>query len=114
LLPELKKRIQAFGADESIPHCPTTEAVPQSDAHQAGAADLPETSFTFHEPFGAERRYLPLRFHARGGLGEVFVAEDAQLHRQVALKRIQQSRAKHELPRLRTGIKRLSRGIIQF
>jgi serine/threonine-protein kinase len=93
LLPELKKRIEAFGADESIPHCPTTEVVPQGDARQAGAAGLPETSFTFHGPVAAERRYLPLRFHARGGLGEVFVAEDAQLHRQVALKRIQKSRA---------------------
>src|SRR5262249_40803204 len=34
-----------------------------------------------------------LRLHARGGLGEVLVAEDQELHRQVALKRIQESRA---------------------
>lgn len=34
-------------------------------------------------------RYRILRLHARGGLGEVFVAEDMELGRQVALKEIQ-------------------------
>jgi serine/threonine-protein kinase len=35
-------------------------------------------------------RYRPMSFHARGGLGEVFRAEDEELHREVALKRIQE------------------------
>lgn len=41
---------------------------------------------------GAEKvplRYRPERFHAKGGLGEVWLAQDQELHRDVALKRIQ-------------------------
>jgi transposase len=34
-------------------------------------------------------RYRPERFHAKGGLGEVWLAQDQELHRDVALKRIQ-------------------------
>jgi hypothetical protein len=41
------------------------------------------------EVVGSGLRYQPVRFHARGGLGEVLLAEDNELHRQVALKRIQ-------------------------
>src|SRR3954467_2133946 len=37
----------------------------------------------------ARGRYVPIRAHARGGLGEVFVARDEELGREVALKEIQ-------------------------
>jgi serine/threonine-protein kinase len=40
-------------------------------------------------PTSAGARFRILRPHARGGLGEVFVARDEELHREVALKEIQ-------------------------
>src|SRR5262245_23790369 len=40
-------------------------------------------------PLAAHAAYRVVRLHAKGGLGEVHVGEDTALHRQVALKRIQ-------------------------
>jgi WD40 repeat protein/tRNA A-37 threonylcarbamoyl transferase component Bud32 len=54
------------------------------------ADELPSTVAYVPGPDGA--RYHVLRPHARGGLGEVFVALDQELHREVALKEID---AKH-------------------
>ncbi len=40
-----------------------------------------------------QSRYRVLRTHARGGLGEILAARDEDLHREVALKRLQPRRA---------------------
>ena len=40
-------------------------------------------------------RYRAVRLHARGGLGEIFVAVDGELNREVALKEIQERHGGH-------------------
>ncbi len=46
-------------------------------------------------------RYAVLRLHAEGGLGQVFVARDQDLNREVALKQIRPERAAHSGSRRR-------------
>ena len=46
-------------------------------------------------PVAGRSRYRILRPHARGALGQVFVAQDEELNRQVALKEIQPAYAGH-------------------
>lgn len=56
---------------------------------------------TFLPPTEAGARYRILRPHARGGLGEVYVAEDAEIGRQVALKEIQERHSRNPVSRTR-------------
>jgi serine/threonine-protein kinase len=50
---------------------------------------------------GSTDRYRILRLYARGGLGLVSIAEDGELHRQVALKEIQEQHAANAVSRAR-------------
>jgi eukaryotic-like serine/threonine-protein kinase len=52
-----------------------------------------DTQSTLDLPPSTTVRYAIVRHHARGGLGEVYVAEDTELHRPVALKEIQPEHA---------------------
>jgi formylglycine-generating enzyme required for sulfatase activity len=58
-------------------------------AARGATAEDPYATRTPAEGAGSIPRFRILRPHARGGLGEVFVARDEELNRQVALKEIQ-------------------------
>ena len=85
---------------------PRTRApTPSARAPHLGASDSCQGDASANEadesgapPAG---RFQRRRFHAAGALGEVFVAEDVELHREVALKEIKRARTGHEESRVR-------------
>jgi eukaryotic-like serine/threonine-protein kinase len=107
LEPLIQKHLERHGGDpvrEALRHI----ADPEVDASLALLGDLASTHIAadtsqanrfFTEHPGVQRFHV-LRPLASGGLGEVFVARDQELHREVALKLIQEQHAGD--PRSRT------------
>ena len=82
----LKAQLQRLGDDDIDASIRVIAGGGADDGASRSRRDLEST---FIPPKSGESRFRILRPHARGGLGEVFVARDEELNREVALKEIQ-------------------------
>jgi serine/threonine-protein kinase len=88
LLEELKRQIRALQAMDWMAR-PAGKAEDADAAFQENAAAHPLAG----QEISAGLRFCVVKAHAKGGLGEVFLASDMALHRDVAVKQIQEFHA---------------------
>ncbi len=88
LLPLIRQRAEAFAAMDHALGEDVTTVPPSSGAEQAVDSGKAKSQESRSHMMLANAKYRVVRFHAKGGLGEVLVAQDEQLRRQVAIKRI--------------------------
>ncbi len=84
---DVRRSLAAAAHPSTLSGAAVTLSDSDFDALLAAFADGPATTAEVHRPLPAEgMRYEVLRPHARGGLGLLSVARDAELGREVALK----------------------------
>jgi hypothetical protein len=82
----------------SLGHVPAAgqsddDSDPDATASFVGAASAPRGRYFVGAETSAGGRFQVLRLHAEGGLGEVYLARDEEVHREVALKQIKDEHA---------------------
>jgi serine/threonine protein kinase len=82
------------------PDCMPHEPDPRSaEQDENGTVCFGQDGGSAESPVTMASRFVNLRFHARGGLGEVFRAHESSLNREVAVKFIKPSRAGEDASR---------------